>query len=604
MQKLKFPMEYLRVTQRYGIKDDGTPDTSSYSHAGTYALDFGGKDTGSDKLYAPCDLIVKRRRQKANGELYLESTLPVEFADGTSDYVHLLFLHDSAFNVVEGQVITQGQYFYDEGGMGSGKAHAFGTHVHIEGGKGKWKSTTQAKNSCGVYASENQFPLHKLFILGDDVQILDGGGYDWKRVSDLTAKPQDDGFVYGVDISHNRSKDIMKKISANGKAKFVIYRSAVGSSSPDKYLQQFISDTDKNMKVGFFPANYFGSVQDAIEEADYTINTIENLGFTPKKLSLPVFCDWEGFSYDYQAGLGNIVTPDLLRKMTEAFCERIKQRGYKTGVYLNKNYWDNWYGQAFFDSHPDYYIWYARPGLDKPDRDCYLWQYACNEGTEYGVNEPLDKNILFGEYISNSKIIWDITDKYLEITGKNCEYFSATDVNTAQGYLPKDAVYEVKKISTEMIGGFMWAEIKMTDGSEAFVVILEDRCALIDKPNLYEEQIKVLKENNEKLAVVIEDCHVVISDKNKEIEKLSKDISSLSAANGALEAELNKQAKLYSDLLAEYKSLTKELDELAVENNYLKEKVSAYEEKISSANKELTGLAKLVNRVSSWLKGV
>lgn len=102
MQKLKFPMEYLRVTQRYGIRDDGTPDTSNYSHAGTYALDFGSKDTGSDKLYAPCNMIVKRCRQNATGELYLESTLPVEFADDTTDYARLLYIHDSKFNVTNG----------------------------------------------------------------------------------------------------------------------------------------------------------------------------------------------------------------------------------------------------------------------------------------------------------------------------------------------------------------------------------------------------------------------------------------------------------------------------------------------------------------------
>ena len=77
MQKFKFPMEYLRVTQ-------GENDT--YSHAGSLAMDFGGKGTGADKLYCPCDMVVKRTRQNANGELYLESVEPVLFADGSTDY--------------------------------------------------------------------------------------------------------------------------------------------------------------------------------------------------------------------------------------------------------------------------------------------------------------------------------------------------------------------------------------------------------------------------------------------------------------------------------------------------------------------------------------
>ena len=63
---------------------------------------------------------------------------------------------------------------------------------------------------------------------------------------------------------------------------------------------------------------------------------------------------------------------------------------------MSLNFWDNWYGRRFFNLHPEYYIWYARPGYAQPDRDCYLWQYACDNG---GADEPLDKNILLGEYI-------------------------------------------------------------------------------------------------------------------------------------------------------------------------------------------------------------
>ncbi len=180
-QLCKFPMEYLRVTQgEYG----------SYSHKGSLAMDFGGKDTGSDKLYAPFDFKVVRARSGANGELYIESTAPVKFSDGTEDYCHLLFIHDGSFNVQQGKTYPQGYYFYDEGGMGSGNPNRFATHVHIEGGKGRWKSASQFQNSYGVWISENQNHLYDLFILGDDViEILNvdnpSYNYNWKRTSDF-----------------------------------------------------------------------------------------------------------------------------------------------------------------------------------------------------------------------------------------------------------------------------------------------------------------------------------------------------------------------------------------------------------------------------------
>lgn len=172
MQKFMFPMEYLRVTQG---------EYSVYSHGGSMAIDFGGKDSSSEKLYAPCDMVVKRNRANANGEMYLESVEPVLFADGTSDYARLLCVHDSQFNVPVGTIIRQGQYFYDEGGMGSGNPNKFGIHVHLEGGKGKWKSTTQSPNSQGVYVIENQAHLYDLFFLDNSTIVLNDGGYRWVR---------------------------------------------------------------------------------------------------------------------------------------------------------------------------------------------------------------------------------------------------------------------------------------------------------------------------------------------------------------------------------------------------------------------------------------
>ena len=172
MQKFLFPMEYMRVTQG---------ELSAYSHAGSLAMDFGGKDGGSDRLFAPCDMVVKRCRVNATGEMYLESIDKVQFADGTADYARLLCIHDSVFNKKAGDVIKQGEYFYDEGGMGRGNPNKFATHVHIEAGKGKWKSTTQSPNSKGTYVCERQEHLYNMFFVPKDTIILDGGGYKWVK---------------------------------------------------------------------------------------------------------------------------------------------------------------------------------------------------------------------------------------------------------------------------------------------------------------------------------------------------------------------------------------------------------------------------------------
>lgn len=155
-QKCYFPMEYLRITQ----------DEKIGSHLNSLAMDFGGKDVFQDVCYAPCDLIVKRVRDNANGEIYFESLSPVLFADGTTDYLHLLMLHDNnTYNHKVGDIIKQNQPFYKEGGMGKGNPTYFANHVHIEAGKGKWTNLKQYPNDNGVYVSENQENLYNLFWL-------------------------------------------------------------------------------------------------------------------------------------------------------------------------------------------------------------------------------------------------------------------------------------------------------------------------------------------------------------------------------------------------------------------------------------------------------
>ena len=180
MEKCKFFMTVLRVTQKaYG----------AYSHAGSLAIDFGGKDGGIDPVYAPCDIEIKRVRLNATGEVYVQSLEPVLFADGTSDYLHGIFIHGDNRKLQEGQIIKQGDKFYSEGGWGAGKPTTFANHVHVEAGKGKFKQLTQTKNPQGTYVIENQFLLEKLFWLGQDVQVVEGAGYNWK-VDDEPKPPE------------------------------------------------------------------------------------------------------------------------------------------------------------------------------------------------------------------------------------------------------------------------------------------------------------------------------------------------------------------------------------------------------------------------------
>ena len=57
-QKALFPMQYLNITQGYGV---GT-------HKGTYAIDNAGRNTGIDNVVAPFDCKVKKIWNNGNNE--------------------------------------------------------------------------------------------------------------------------------------------------------------------------------------------------------------------------------------------------------------------------------------------------------------------------------------------------------------------------------------------------------------------------------------------------------------------------------------------------------------------------------------------------------
>lgn len=190
MQKCKFFMEHLRVTQAYGVYHDCTPDHTSYSHTGSFALDLGGRDTGRDWAYAPCDIVVKRIYGKYNA-VWFETLEEVMCADRVARHLVFLMLHIDTpiletLGIQVGKVFRQGERFYCEGTAG-----ATGNHIHMEVGIAPYIPTgwsrTPLRDMSGnyVWKINKQLKPHEIFIVGDDVNIIDSGGYDWVRESDF-----------------------------------------------------------------------------------------------------------------------------------------------------------------------------------------------------------------------------------------------------------------------------------------------------------------------------------------------------------------------------------------------------------------------------------
>ncbi len=138
---------------------------------------------------------------------------------------------------------------------------------------------------------------------------------------------------YGNDLSKHQSIDAVAQLKNGGKAEFVILRSSFGTYSEDANFAHYVKDSERfGLKNSVYHASYAGTVSEAVEEADFCIDTMEKYGLTREKVELPIFYDYEYFSADYNAGRGIETTPQLVRALTLAFCGRVRERGYSAGV--------------------------------------------------------------------------------------------------------------------------------------------------------------------------------------------------------------------------------------------------------------------------------
>lgn len=178
----------------------------------------------------------------------------------------------------------------------------------------------------------------------------------------------------------------------------VIYRRCIGSSSLDPCFDSFCSQKEP---IGLYVRSYAKDETEAVGEAIYICNAAESKGLK----NIAIFFDWEYFSATYiKNKFGITATPALVQALTVAFCETVIKRGFKTGVYFNKGYLDRFYTKAFFEKHTDYLKWYARPDLASPDFECDLWQYASNEGNEFGYSGSVDKNIMYTDFTDTADL--------------------------------------------------------------------------------------------------------------------------------------------------------------------------------------------------------
>lgn len=209
MEKPLYPSSYMRITQGYNIG----------SHIDSYAIDEGGKDQNISTLKAPFTGIIKKIYPQDANEVWLESVEPVEYPDGTIDYMTIMLAHaNDVSNLFVGKRIEKGEDFYKEGTKGQ----ATGNHCHIECGKGKFTGTGWYKNKNGNYSINNGKRPEECLWIDESITILNNNGYNFKKITTINVPiPSENTPQKETTDEETKQSDIPKEEQTANKPVFI-----------------------------------------------------------------------------------------------------------------------------------------------------------------------------------------------------------------------------------------------------------------------------------------------------------------------------------------------------------------------------------------------
>ena len=198
----------------------------------------------------------------------------------------------------------------------------------------------------------------------------------------------------GIDLSEYQGEVDFEQVKASG-IDYVMLRvggrgyGEEGTIYPDdNFLPYYTGAKEAGLSVGVYFFSQAASVEDGIEEAEYTLDAIKGL-----EIDYPVVFDWESIPDD-EARTDN-VTGEELTDITLAFLQTVEKAGYTPMWYTNTSHLYYKYDVARLKN---YDLWIADYG-DYPSAYYYftMWQYTKTSFVP-GIEGDVDINICFKNY--------------------------------------------------------------------------------------------------------------------------------------------------------------------------------------------------------------
>lgn len=195
--------------------------------------------------------------------------------------------------------------------------------------------------------------------------------------------------VLGIDVSSYQGDIDWARVREAG-VEFVIIRLGFrgytkGGLEADELAAEYYQGArDAGLKVGAYVFSQAISVEEALEEARFVLDTVRDW-----TLEMPLVYDWEYVSEEARTG---DMDRRLLTDCTLAFCEAVAQAGYEPMIYFNPYQAQD---LLHLEELTAYRWWLAKydGGMDYPHR-VDMWQYT-DQGTVPGIEGAVDLNLWF-----------------------------------------------------------------------------------------------------------------------------------------------------------------------------------------------------------------
>lgn len=185
---LTYPFKTMRITQSYTGKTSHYPHTTG--NMKDYPIDEGGKDSGRDTFYCPCDeAVIKKIYGLYSGgtnTIWISSTNPVKLANGKTQIITMQVTHpnDSDLSKIKvGQKFKRGEIICHEGTDG-----ATGNHIHLSIGMGEMTEGGWSLNSNGKWVLRTALgtirPEEAFFIDRKFTSVENSAGLNFKSLPD------------------------------------------------------------------------------------------------------------------------------------------------------------------------------------------------------------------------------------------------------------------------------------------------------------------------------------------------------------------------------------------------------------------------------------